>query len=185
MIIHQIWLSDDIPSHIQEWMKTWQNTGNEYVLWRYKDVAHWMSIIHEAKLTSCPPALQADLLRLLIIREYGGLYVDCDCKRVGSIPQLPINATGRWCGGADPFLLHGEIGDVAITNMIDYGWKQWEGTPPVYRWGYRAFHRNWKWNILDVETWCEHISQCSWGYYQHPRVSVHIPEGKSLFFTAG
>ena len=162
MIIHQIWLTEYIPPHIVEWMKEWQKLPN-YRLWRYKDVEPYWSYIQLAGLQKAKPALQSDLLRLLILKDLGWLYVDCDCKLVNPLPkELPEEFAGHWYDGADPFILRAK--PETLQYMIDFGFKQTHAIHEIYQWGYKAFNNKWPGLVLDTSDWCKHISQHSWWY---------------------
>lgn len=165
MIIHQIWLSEHIPPHIAAWMGTWRTTGHDYRLWRAADCRVYQADIDRAEIAMLPPALQSDLLRLLILRDHGGLYVDGDCERIALIPvDLPDDMAGIWCGNCDPFLLHAATsGNGHITAMIGHGFDLPTHVQEVERWGFRAFHTKWSGRKTDCSTWCTHHSQHSWG----------------------
>lgn len=172
MQIHQIWLSEDIPAHIQAWMCAWQQSGNEYKLWRATDVVQWLPELEATGLIKLAPALQSDLLRLFILKEHGGLYVDCDCELIQPIPSLPLGMVGHWYEGADPFIINVLPNDPHIQFMLDYGYKQAYTVPEIYRWGFKAFNACWPGLVLDVQHWCAHRSQHSWGnsHQEPPRI---------------
>lgn len=78
-IIHQIWLGSPVPKRYYEWMQSWlQLLGWEYKLWTDDDVK--AMILYNQKLydQSNNYGEKSDILRLEILWEYGGLYVDVD-----------------------------------------------------------------------------------------------------------
>lgn len=77
-IVHQIWLGGPVPNEFRHWMDTWRNQGWEYKLWTDAEIA---------KLKMRNKALydlaenygeKSDIVRLEILYQYGGLYVDTD-----------------------------------------------------------------------------------------------------------
>ncbi|MGL4539814.1 MAG: glycosyltransferase family 32 protein [Candidatus Rhabdochlamydia sp.] len=78
-IIHQIWLGSRVPEKYREWMKSWVNLLDwEYKLWTDDDVKEM--VLYNQKLydQSSNYGEKSDILRLEILWEYGGLYVDVD-----------------------------------------------------------------------------------------------------------
>lgn len=144
-------------------MLDWQKSGHEYRLWRAYDVLKWLPILKETKLYTEHPALQSDLLRLLILKEHGGLYVDCDCELVNDIPHdLPVNLAGWYITGADPFLLHVEPNCKSINTMLQFGALRTNGLHEIYRWGFKAYNKVWPGLVADVSDWCIHRGEQSW-----------------------
>ncbi|VHO02144.1 TcdA/TcdB catalytic glycosyltransferase domain-containing protein [Candidatus Rhabdochlamydia sp. T3358] len=79
LIVHQIWLGGQVPEKYGEWMKSWVNLmGWEYKLWTDDDVKEM--VLYNRKLydQSSNYGEKSDILRLEILWEYGGLYVDVD-----------------------------------------------------------------------------------------------------------
>lgn len=81
--IHQIWLgSREIPAECQAMMETWKthHPAWEYRLWTDEDVD---SVLGTSRLAAAfsraeSPAERSDILRLELILQFGGLYVDVD-----------------------------------------------------------------------------------------------------------
>lgn len=91
-IVHQIWLSDEIPPQVQEWINTWDNIpGFEHKLWR-EDVYDLFGgkelFLSYYGLKDAHPALVSDLLRVRLIEKFGGFYVDCDCAYLDGLDGL-------------------------------------------------------------------------------------------------
>lgn len=86
--IHQIWLGDrDIPEECRHMMETWKakHPDWEYYLWADSDaeIVLERSPLASAFARAKNPAERSDILRLEIILQHGGLYVDVDfeCMR--------------------------------------------------------------------------------------------------------
>ena len=80
-IIHQIWLGGTLPERFKDWAKTWNNwEGWEYWLWTDEDVKN-LNLINSELFDSAPNyGEKADILRLEILYQFGGLYVDTDME---------------------------------------------------------------------------------------------------------
>lgn len=93
--IHQIWIgSHPIPAREKEWCAetarlnpTWTHAlhGNE-LLTRYADDPY----IRAMQLKNERIAFIADRLRVLLLRDEGGVYVDCDAQPMKPLDSLPI-----------------------------------------------------------------------------------------------
>lgn len=78
-IVHQIWLGSEVPEKYHEWMKSWANLqGWEYKLWTDQDVKKMTLYNQEVYEKSTNYGEKSDILRLEILKNYGGLYVDVD-----------------------------------------------------------------------------------------------------------
>lgn len=80
-IIHQIWIGPyDFPEEALEWQATWQalHPDWEYKLWTNKDLES-LTLINQTSFDQARNwGEKADILRLELLYEYGGLYVDID-----------------------------------------------------------------------------------------------------------
>lgn len=80
-IIHQIWIGpNNPPEQFKEWQQTWLNLHPdwEYKLWTDDDVDKLVMINQEYYDEERNFAAKADILRLEILNQFGGLYVDID-----------------------------------------------------------------------------------------------------------
>jgi mannosyltransferase OCH1-like enzyme len=97
-LIHQIWIQgqDNLPKEYKENQNTWiyMNPGWEYRLW---DDQQLIDLIEEKYydlleryMTYTKPVLKADLGRLVVLHEYGGIYLDMDtnCTKTYGLDQL-------------------------------------------------------------------------------------------------
>lgn len=90
-IIHQIWLGGEVPETCKKWMETWQNLeGWEYKLWTDKDLAEFPLYNRDLFNAITNHAEKSDILRLEILYQYGGVYVDTDfaCTRPDWFEEL-------------------------------------------------------------------------------------------------
>jgi hypothetical protein len=92
-IVHQIWLGDDvIPDQIKDWMGSWKRylPAWRYKLWTDADLEELRPRLR------CPDifesnqnvGLKSDVLRMEILRQFGGLYADCDFECFQSMEHL-------------------------------------------------------------------------------------------------
>lgn len=85
-IVHQIWIQggrQTMPAHVQilsEWVeKNVVQRGGVYKLWSEIDVLPLLPVTLLPIYHSCPNlAAKSDILRLLILYQYGGVYLDAD-----------------------------------------------------------------------------------------------------------
>ena len=95
-IIHQIWIgNDDMPSHCVQFTKEMKeiNPDWEYHLWGnelltdvYKDDPFLQNYIKNPDLYKW--AFICDRIRLLLLRDFGGIYVDVDARPVRSFDLI-------------------------------------------------------------------------------------------------
>lgn len=95
-IIHQIWIGDEkMPDHCVEFVKEmkdmhpdWQHKlwGNEIFTDIYKEDKFLQSYIKNPKMYKW--AFIADRIRLLLLRDYGGIYCDVDAKPIQSFNAI-------------------------------------------------------------------------------------------------
>lgn len=78
-IIHQIWLGGDPPEICREWMSSWANLhGWEYKLWTEEDVKTLKLYNRDLYDSIDNLGEKSDILRLEILYQFGGVYVDVD-----------------------------------------------------------------------------------------------------------
>ena len=91
-IIHQLWLGDnEMPEHCKKFVEEMKemNPDYEHHLWgnevfeeKYKDDKYLQNYTKEPELYKW--AFICDRIRLLLLRDHGGIYVDVDAKPVKS-----------------------------------------------------------------------------------------------------
>jgi mannosyltransferase OCH1-like enzyme len=87
-IIHQIWIGKKQPP--QELMDTWKIPGYEYVLWNEEKVDSLQMVNKDKYDYFYNKGLyygSADIARVEILYQYGGLYIDADTKRLKDLPE--------------------------------------------------------------------------------------------------
>jgi len=87
-IIHQIWIGDKPqPTRLTE---TWRMFGYEYVLWDEKKIDN-LKMVNEDKYNRFYKEKKfygaADIARVEILYQYGGIYVDADFERLQDFPK--------------------------------------------------------------------------------------------------
>jgi mannosyltransferase OCH1-like enzyme len=99
-IIHQTWKNDRIPRRYRSFVDSWRTNhpGWEWKLWTDKDNLQFVSANYPSLLdlyTSFPFHIQrVDFIRYLLLRTYGGVYVDLDLECIRNIEPL---LHGRAC----------------------------------------------------------------------------------------
>lgn len=80
-IIHQIWLGSPLPECFKELMQSWINAhldGWQYMLWTDKEAAEIELYNREFYDQVENPGVKSDLLKMEVIYQYGGVYIDTD-----------------------------------------------------------------------------------------------------------
>uniref|UniRef100_A0A0G4I5X9 Alpha 1,4-glycosyltransferase domain-containing protein n=1 Tax=Chromera velia CCMP2878 TaxID=1169474 RepID=A0A0G4I5X9_9ALVE len=113
--LHQIWLGPkEIPSQCKEFMETWKRRHPEweYKLWRHADVESLKLRNRSAYEEAENFAHKSDILRLELLSQFGGVYVDVDYECVGSLRELcESGCFGFFCGAAN-------VGGVELNNGL-------------------------------------------------------------------
>jgi inositol phosphorylceramide mannosyltransferase catalytic subunit len=79
LIIHQIWLGSPLPNKYKEWQETWKSlAGWEYKLWTDESVKELHLVNREIFEASKNYGQKADILRMELLDQFGGVYVDMD-----------------------------------------------------------------------------------------------------------
>ena len=169
MLIHQIWLGDTIPLDLQVYMSAWTNIpGTQYKLWRDEDLKVYDNDLKMANISKLYATFKSDLLRNLILRDHGGLYLDTDCERVGDIPNFTSyacvkNPSPHW-PNPDNYIIYSPKHGKHICEILNYGYYQ------VPRW-INTFNRFGSGAIIalygdrycfDSRSWCIHHHRFSW-----------------------
>lgn len=128
-IIHQIWVGPyEMPVREQGFMKelrdknpTWQ-----HVLWSNKNLPKLpenIQILFDQFEKQKDYAHQADILRVFLLKEYGGLYMDVDFKCSEGFDSSEFHKyDGLFCyhGGNDYTMPNGVFGSTKGSNLINY-----------------------------------------------------------------
>ncbi len=88
--IHQIWIGSAVPKKYAKLSKTWQEVHPdwEYRLWTDEDVPNIEMQNRDLFEKAKNIGQKADILRLEILNQFGGLYVDMDFECVHPFDQL-------------------------------------------------------------------------------------------------
>lgn len=87
-IIHQIWLGSPLPERYKKWVATWQSLGPDwkYILWTDKEVETFQFPQRKFYDHATNWGAKSDILRMEILKQQGGLYVDIDFECIN--PQI-------------------------------------------------------------------------------------------------
>lgn len=83
--IHQIWVGDKrIPTHIEHFMQEVKDRHPDfsYYLWHDGNLPELPENLKKIYDSYNEPAIKADLLRMYVVHEYGGIYLDADFKTI-------------------------------------------------------------------------------------------------------
>ena len=89
-LIHQIWLGDKkLPKSCIPWMKSWKkfNPDWEYKLWDEENIRELKINDFDIYSKKINPGYRSDILRYIILKKFGGLYVDTDFECLKPIPS--------------------------------------------------------------------------------------------------
>ena len=101
-IIHQRWIGDNpIPDHCAQFCREVQLMNKDYTyrLWgnevfeQFQDDVYLKSYIQ----TGVPLAFVCDRIRLLLLKKFGGIYLDVDCKPIKSFDHVYEHLTDNHC----------------------------------------------------------------------------------------
>ena len=103
-IIHQLWIGPDpMPEHCVEFCKEMKDMNPEFehklwgneVLKEFNDDKYLYSYL---ELNSgIPIAFICDRIRLLLLKKYGGIYLDVDCKPIKPFSFIFDKLTNQHC----------------------------------------------------------------------------------------
>ena len=103
-VFHQIWVGKKpFPEHYKKWQKTWQSVpGWSYKLWTDEDVEKLdfpnKQLYYEQKNMGA----RADILRIEILYQFGGLYIDTDFECLKPEYFEVLNSTYDFYSGMTP-----------------------------------------------------------------------------------
>ena len=95
-ILHQIWIGPyEIPDTEKEYVNTLQSINKtfKHILWTNDNLPKLpakLQRIYNTLGDKGDYAFQADTLRLFLIHEYGGVYLDVDFKPIGTFDDAPF-----------------------------------------------------------------------------------------------
>jgi len=124
-IIHQIWVGPKDPP--MNWINTWKDIGFEHILWD-EDKLTSLEMINQSKFDYFMENKiyygAADIARLEILNNVGGIYIDADTERLKNFPEDWLdydffavqghNKEGKW----NYRVTNGVIGATKNNNVI-------------------------------------------------------------------
>lgn len=115
-IVHMIWIGSPVPAKYRANIESYKNHGYKVKLWRKPPKLVNQDLYDRA----APYALKADIMRLEILYQYGGIYVDIDSKMKA---RLPIDGDLVCSTSASGYIANEMIyatkGHPAIKEAID------------------------------------------------------------------
>lgn len=87
-IIHQVWLGGSIPEHMKKWVTGPIESGWRSVMWNESSLAE-VGIYVDQMISEWPKlAGVSNVVRLMLVEKFGGLYLDCDVEYIGPLDSL-------------------------------------------------------------------------------------------------
>jgi len=129
-IIHQIWIGSELPERFKPLIESWQkNHPNwEYHLWDDEAVKEHQFIsdkMRELFEKATNYGMKADILRVDLLYQYGGVYVDIDFRSLRPLDPLHHNHFCKFyaaCLGQSGVVANGLIGSIPkhplLTHLI-------------------------------------------------------------------
>ncbi len=118
-IVHQIWLGSKVPAKYRDWMESWMKIrGWEYKLWTDEEVKKIQMYNQDLYNRSENWGEKADILRLEILFQYGGLYVDTDFECIQPEQFDELHKCFDFYIGFEP-LEHGIVGKFNMFKMCN------------------------------------------------------------------
>ncbi len=128
-IIHQIWVGPyEMPTREQNFIKELKkkNPNWEHVLWKNNNLPTLpenIQVLFDQFEKQKDYAHQADILRIYLVKEYGGLYMDVDFKCSNGFDGSNFEKyDGLFCyhGGNDYTMPNGIFGSSKNSDIINY-----------------------------------------------------------------
>lgn len=139
--LHQIWIGPHPPP--SKWMDTWKakNPDMEYRLWTEADVPDLQRRDRiEYQLEQGRYAIASDIMRIAILEQHGGVYVDADSVCLEPIQDAYFMEFDFFVGwdypdrrGMHPWrVANGTIGSVAHHRLL-VNYLAWLGVAPMQK----------------------------------------------------
>jgi hypothetical protein len=94
-ILHRIWLDDPMPAEFEQYGQRWRELHPDWEIREWRSTADLPPLINQdlfdAAREICPKdwkRFQADLLRLELLHQFGGVYVDTDVEPLKAFDPL-------------------------------------------------------------------------------------------------
>lgn len=88
-ILHRIWVGGaPLPRRYEEWWEDFKELNPGWTFVTHLDAS---ALLEDDVIAACKaPAQLADILRLAVLEQYGGVYVDCDTRPLKSLDSLLV-----------------------------------------------------------------------------------------------
>lgn len=122
-IIHQIWVGPlPMPLNVRYFIKGIKesNPNREHRLWTDHNLPNLpenVKLVYDMLGEEKKYASQADVLRVFLVKEYGGIYLDADFNQIGPLDEL-FDYDNFFCECSDT-LLTGVFGAKAGNKLIE------------------------------------------------------------------
>lgn len=95
-VLHFIWLGSDIPERYRANVNKWKELNPEYSvrIWRDVDMAEAVTINRKEFQGCVTMAQKSHIARYEILKQYGGIYIDCDVDPLRPLGDLADGLTG-------------------------------------------------------------------------------------------
>lgn len=89
-IIHQLWIGDTIPERIVAWMETVRrlHPGWRIIQWDKKTIPKLGLNFDDLAFYCVNHASLSNIVRLQALKEFGGVWLDCDCESLKPLDDL-------------------------------------------------------------------------------------------------
>lgn len=96
-VFHRIWVGNNsMPKKHEEWWRAWQRLHPDFtfITWSEEDfIANdAFRLLHDKVQQISIFAMKADIMRIAILHEYGGIYIDTDMMPINRIPFCELDA---------------------------------------------------------------------------------------------
>jgi len=142
-IIHQIWIGPyEIPERERYFIESVKNYNKsfDHILWTDENLPELpqnIKILYDTFRNQKDFAHMADVLRIFLIKKYGGLYIDVDFKPLKTFDLFDNNKNSMFVcyhGGNDYTMPNGVFGGEKeseqinfIFNLVDINYGGWYG----------------------------------------------------------
>jgi hypothetical protein len=108
-IFHRIWVGNNpIPEKHEQWWQAWQRLHPDFAFITWSEetflAEEAFSLLHDQVQQSSIFAMKADIMRIAILYEYGGIYIDTDMMPINRIPSAELNADFVICESNTAFM---------------------------------------------------------------------------------
>lgn len=108
-IFHRIWIGDNpIPEKHECWWQAWQRLHPDFSFMTWTEVEfeaeEAFCYLHAKVRETNILAMKSDIMRIAILYQYGGIYIDTDMMPINRIPEAELDSDFITCGSYTGFL---------------------------------------------------------------------------------